>query len=60
MKKNTHGGKRSNSGRKKMSYLKRKVAITVWPTGEQVKKAGGKKRSKLLAFNAICEAGKIS
>lgn len=48
-----HGGKRSNSGRKKIGSDEKKVRITVWPTGLVVKKAGGKKAAKLLALKAL-------
>ena len=48
-----HGGKRNGSGRKKMKFEEKKIRITIWPTGKAVKNAGGKKKAKLLALNAL-------
>ena len=48
-----HGGKRNGSGRKKMKLKDKKVRLTIWPTGEAVKNAGGKEKAKILALNAL-------
>lgn len=55
MNKKQHGGKRTGAGRKKMKFIEKKIRITVWPLGESIKKAGGKRRAKLLALKAIEE-----
>lgn len=46
-----HGGKRNNSGRKKVKD--KKMQLSIYPLTSQVKKAGGKKRAKEVALQAV-------
>lgn len=46
-----HGGKRSNAGRKPVKD--KKVQLTIYPRTSQVKAAGGKKKAKLVALQAV-------
>lgn len=46
-----HGGKRSNSGRKPVKD--KKIQLSIYPLTSQVKAAGGKKKAKTVALQAV-------
>jgi hypothetical protein len=49
----THGGKRSNAGRKPLPDDERKVCLQIYVKGKVVKKAGGEKKAKSLMLSAL-------
>lgn len=53
MKKNTHGGKRSNAGRKPIEPKKKKTTLTIYPEQQHVDKWGSKSKAQEVALNAV-------
>lgn len=50
-----HGGKRNNAGRKKVKD--KKIQLSIYPLTSQVKAAGGEKKAKKVALEAIEQCG---
>lgn len=57
MKKEKQGGRRKNSGRKKLHPEEKRITISVYPQSKFVDKIGGVDKAKEVALNAIEKCG---